>query len=135
MGGGDTEVGGNGSVWWKVTHLDKGGTKKWLAANGQEAQRSTARVAKPGPDAVTVADEVVGHNSTKVKDAGRRLGHPGWFVVTLRYRTMAEARKAGKWVADHVRPGAGGWLLSVRVPVINRKTPDENRPYEIRVEW
>jgi hypothetical protein len=48
---------------------------------------------------------------------------------------MAEARKAGKWVADHVRPGSGGWLLSVRVPVINRKTPEENRPYEIRVEW
>jgi hypothetical protein len=82
-----------------------------------------------------VAAAVVGHDSTNVRDAGRRLGHPGWFVVTLRYRTLAEARKAGPWVAEHVRPGPGGWLLSVRVPVINRKTPEQNRPFEIRVEW
>ena len=137
MGGGDTEVGGNGSVWWKVTHLDKEGTRKWLQSNGQTAAAAARKgpIQKPGPDGVSVADEVVGHDSTHVKDAGRRLGHPGWFVVTLRYRTLAEAKKAGSWVAEHVRPGPGGWLLSVRVPVINRKKPEENGPFEIRVEW
>ena len=135
MGGGDTEVGGNGSVWWKVTHLDKGGTKKWLASNGETTTARKGPLPKPGPDGVSVSDEVVGHNSTSVKEAGKRLGHPGWFVVTMRYRTMEEAKKAGPWVAENVRPGPGGWLLSVRVPVINRKTPDENRPFEIRVEW
>ena len=120
-----------------MTHLDDDGTQKWLDSNGQKTAAAARKgpIPKPGPDGVTVGDAVLGHDPTLVKDAGRRLGHPGWFVVTLRYRTLAEARKAGPWVAEHVRPGPGGWLLSVRVPIINRKTPDENRPFEIRVEW
>jgi hypothetical protein len=136
MGGGDTQVGGNGSVWWKVSHLDDAGTKKWLKSNGQTAAAAREGPApKPGPDAVNVGDGVIGHDSTDVKDAGRRLGHPGWFVVTLRYQTMDDAKNAGPWVAEQVRPGNGGWLLSVRVPIINRETPDDNKPFEIRVEW
>jgi hypothetical protein len=72
---------------------------------------------------------------TAVEDVGRRLGHAGYFCVTLRYRTMADARAAGEWVAQNVKPGDGGFLLSIRVPAIKRESPNEDPPFEVMVEW
>jgi hypothetical protein len=72
---------------------------------------------------------------TPVAEVGARLGHRGYFLVTLRYRTMQEAEDAGPWVAQNVRPGQGGFLLTVRVPAIQRENPNLDPPYEVKVEW
>ena len=126
--GGDGQVGGNGSVWWKASHY-KDGRKKQLR------QGSSGPGGKPDKDEVKLSDEALGHDPTSVGEVGERFGHKGSFLVTLRYRTKAEAAAAGQWVADNVRPGPGGYLLTVLVPAINRDSPDENPPFEVKVEW
>ena len=131
MAGGNTEYGGNGSVWWKVRYFDNaetGTTKKQRAIPGGTSGR-------PAVNEVNVGDEVEGHDDTPVRDIGKRVGHPGDFVVRLRYETMEQARRAGQWVAQNVKTGEGGYYLEVLVPAIDRKDPSENPPYEVRVDW
>ena len=128
MAGGNTEAGGNGSVWWKVRHFDESGkTKKQKAAASPTGQVVV--------DEVRTGDEVEGHDDTPVRDVGKRLGHAGDFVVRLRYETMEQARKAGEWVAQNVKSGPGGYYLEVLVPAINREKPADNQPFEVRVDW
>ena len=124
--GGDNQTGSNGSVWWKATHYKDGQNKPLKAAGG---------TGNPGKNEVRLTDSALGHDETPFDAIGARVGHTGSFLVTIRYRTIEEARAAGQWVADNVRPGAGGWLLSVVVPAIRRDQPDENPPFEVKVEW
>jgi hypothetical protein len=128
MGGGDTQVGGNGSVYWRSTHYD--GSKK-------KRKMKVKSGSKHGNDEIDLGqDDAFGRDEdTKVTEVGARLGHSGFFLVTLRYQTMDDARLAGAWVAEHVRPGEGGFILTVRVPAIDRSSPDQNPPYEVKVEW
>jgi hypothetical protein len=129
MGGGDNGTGGNGSVYWKTTHYDDNQQKRRMRPKG---------VGQPhGNDEIDLdRDEALGRDAgTAVAEVGARLGHQGFFRVTLRYRTMEEAQQAGAWVAANVRPGPGGFLLEVRVPVIDRQAPMDNPPFEVMVEW
>jgi hypothetical protein len=128
MAGGNTEAGGNGSVWWKVHHFDDNGRPRRQRPAGSQN----------GPvvvDEVRAGEEVEGHDDTPVRDVGRRLGHAGDFVVRLRYETMEAARRAGEWVAQNVKPGQGGFYLEVLVPAIDRDKPTDNQPMEVRVDW
>jgi hypothetical protein len=124
--GGDGGVGGNGSVWWQMTHYRDGQRKALSVGSG---------TGNPKENQVKVTDQALGHDETPVSQVGARLGHAGSFLVTLRYRTKEEAAAAGQWVADNVRPGPGGWLLTILVPVIDRSVPEANPPFEVRVEW
>ena len=124
--GGDNQVGGNGSVWWKSTHYRDGQKKALNASTG---------TGNPGKNQVRLTDAALGHDETPFTEIGARVGHRGSFLVTLRYRTKEDAQAAGQWVADNVRPGQGGWLLTVVVPAIQRNQPDENLPFEVKVEW
>lgn len=130
MAGGDTQVGGNGSVYWRASHYDDNQRKRRFRLRGEKQQRQ-------GSDEIDVnGDDCCGRDGdTPVEEVGARLGHRGFFLVTLRYRTMQEAEAAGAWVAQNVRPGQGGYLLTVRVPAINRENPNIDPPYEVKVEW
>jgi hypothetical protein len=129
MGGGDNGTGGNGSVYWKTTHYDD--------SQQRRRQRVKQNGQPHGNDEIDLENSIaLGRDAnTAVAEVGARLGQRGFFVVTLRYRTMQEAQQAGDWVAANVRPGPGGFLLSVKVPVIDRKEPMENPPFEVMVEW
>lgn len=122
------EVGGNGSVHWRIEHHTAGGAKKNI-------NHTTG--SSPGNEQVTVAaGDASGKDSLPVGDVGTKPGHPGRFLVTLRYRTMAEASMAGSWVAQNVRPGPGGYYLTITVPAITtRPEPTVDLPYEIRIDW
>ena len=129
MGGGDNGTGGNGSVYWKTTHYDDAQQKRKLRvkAGGQAHGNDEIDIETTG---------ALGRDAdTAVAEVGARLGLKGFFRVTLRYRTMQEAEQAGAWVAANVRPGPGGFLLEVKVPVIDRQAPMENPPFEVMVEW
>jgi hypothetical protein len=130
MAGGDTQVGGNGSVYWRSSHYDDHNRKKKLKLKDAKQQLH-------GSDEIDCnGDEACGRDGdTPVTEVGARLGHKGYFLVTLRYRTMKEAEDAGAWVAQNVRPGQGGFLLTIRVPAIQRETPEVDPPYEVKVEW
>jgi hypothetical protein len=128
MAGGDNGTGGNGSVYWKATHY------------GQNQQKRRINVKSGGThnnDEVDFAqNDALGRDeSTTVEKVGDRFEHPGFFRVTLRYGTMAEARAAVDWVAANIKEAAGGFYLTVKVPVINRKSPRDNQPLEVMVEW
>jgi hypothetical protein len=129
MGGGDNGTGGNGSVYWKTTHYDDDSQKRKLKV------RTTGQ--PHGNDEIDLdASEALGRDAnTAIAEVGTRLGHTGFFRVTLRYRTMQEAQQAGAWVAENVRPGPGGFLLEIKVPVIDRQAPMDNPPFEVMVEW
>jgi hypothetical protein len=129
MGGGDNGTGGNGSVYWKTTHYDDNQRKRRLRV------KTTGQ--PHGNDEIDLdRDEALGRDAnTAVAEVGARFNQAGFFRVTLRYRTMQEAQQAGDWVAANVRPGPGGFLLQVRVPVIDRQAPMDNPPFEVMVEW
>lgn len=122
------EVGGNGSVHWRIEHHDAAGTK-------QNIGHGTG--AAPGNNQVTVAGgDAKGHDTLPGAQIGERIGHDGYFMVTLRYRTMADAAAAGAWVAQHVTPDAGGYFLKVKVPAMTDRTSVSDKlPYEIRIDW
>lgn len=128
MAGGDNGTGGNGSVYWKATHYGLNQQKRKITVKSGQNQNN---------DEVDLdQNDALGRDAdTAVADVGKRLGHKGFFLVTLRYRTMEEARQAGDWVAANVRPAPGGFYLSVRVPVINRAAPRDDPPFEVMVEW
>lgn len=130
MAGGEGEVGGNGSVWWNVCHYDDAtpGTKRRLRAR-------TAPSGLPAVDEVGIDDEITGHDSTPVADVGKRVGHPGKFVVTLRYKTKEEAEAAAKEATASIKTGRDGYYMQVLVPAIDRTTPNENPPKEVKVDW
>jgi hypothetical protein len=129
MAGGDTQVGGNGSVYWRSTHYDDQYKKKKFKVKTEKQAQGNNELDFDGED-------VCGRDGdTPVAEVGARLGHRGYFLVTLRYRTMQEAEDAGPWVAQNVRPGQGGFLLTVRVPAIQRENPNLDPPYEVKVEW
>jgi hypothetical protein len=118
---------GNRSVHWRIRHT---------TANGQPKN------VKHGTGDTPANDEVVtgrgfadGKDSIDYGEIGTKLGHKGSFLITLRYKTMADAEAAGGWIAQNVRPGPGGFLLSLTVPAINRENPDADQPPEIRVDW
>lgn len=129
MGGGDNGTGGNGSVYWKTTHYDD---------NQQpQAMRLKPSGQPQGDDEIDLEGTgALGRDGrTAIAEVGARFGHQGFFRVTLRYRTIEEAQQAGDWVAANVRPGPGGFLLEIKVPVIDRDVPMDNPPFEVMVEW
>ncbi len=124
---GSSEIVGNQSVYWRFQPHTKGGAPKTLTHVAGNS---------PGSDEVTTGGKRAhGHDPIDPADIGVRTGHPGQYLVTCRYSTMADAVGAGAWVAPNVRPGKGGYLLTFPVPAIIRAQPDDNPPAEIMVEY
>ncbi len=127
MAGGGTQAGGNGSIWWRVRHFtgapaDPATGKK----PGKPQKVSPATKPLPDVDEVKVDDEVSGHDDTPVT--------PGMkFTTTLRYKDEAEARAA--LAAATISSGKGGYYVMIKTPVIDRKNPNEDQPFEVDVEW
>jgi hypothetical protein len=125
------EVIGNGSVHWIMVHEDqKTGAKMPLKLHTAASKLPAHRVRLHHEDR-----SAEGRDPISPAQIGKRKGHRGKFVVQIRYRTMAEARQAGDWVAQNVRPAVGGYVLSVTVPAITRGTVEENPPAEVRIDW
>ena len=133
MAGGDNGTGGNGSVYWKATHYGPNQQKRKIKVKSGQSQNN---------DEVDLdQDDALGRDqSTDVKEAGSRFGKTpfpgkGYFRVSLRYESKEEARRAGDWVADHVREVNGAFYLTVDVPAIERRAPRNDQPFEVMVEW
>ena len=121
------EIIGNKSVHWRIRHFTPDGVKKII----DHMPGNT-----PGDDKVVTGNgHADGKDSINFQDIGAMHGHRGSFLLTVRYRTMADAAAAGDWVAKNVRPGPGGYLLTITVPAIDRGNPDGDPPPEIRVDW
>ncbi len=126
MAGGDTEVGGNGSVYWRARHFGKGQSKRKLKCkpNGQQHRNDEIDVDN---------DEALGRDAdTAVADVGERLNARGNFVVTLRFATRAAADAA---LAQAQITESGVVLVQLKVPAIARNRPNEDPPFEVKVEW
>lgn len=117
------EIVGNQSVHWKIGH--------------RGAPNITSVGGAPGNNEVQTGGNIChGKDPINPANIGTDQGHPGQFLVTLRYRTLAEAYAAGNWVGKNVRPGVGGYLLTITVPAItDRPNENANPPAEIRVDW
>ena len=104
---GSGEIVGNQSVHWRFIFHDNGGNP----SNVTHAPGNN-----PGPNQVTTTGQKAkGDDPILPNEIGVRTGHPGQYLVTCRYKTMAQALAAGAWVAQNVKPGNGGYFLSFTV--------------------
>lgn len=119
------EIVGNQSVYWRIQH------------NGGADIRGVGPGGNPGGNEVTTGGPICnGHDPISPADIGTSHGHIGQFLVTLRFKTLADAYAAGSWVGANVRPGAGGFYLTITVPAITtRANQNADQPAEIRVDW
>ena len=129
MAGGDTEVGGNGSVYWRARHFDERQSKRKLKCKPNGQQHKNAEIDVDNDEALGKDDD------TKVNDVGNRLGHPGFFGVTLRFATLADAQAACTRAGQNVQSDPGGFYVKIRVPAKNRDNPNADPPFEVKVEW
>ncbi|MGH9254836.1 MAG: hypothetical protein ACRD3C_09730 [Vicinamibacterales bacterium] len=124
------EVGGNGSVHWRIEHHN--GTPPF----GKKPINPGPGGSQPGNDQVTTpGGDAKGKDGIELANLGKRIGHQGYFLVTLRYDSLDDAKNAGAWVEQNVKPGAGGFFLTVLVPANDRSSPTDDLPYEIRIDW
>lgn len=126
MGYGEME--GNGSVHWQVVHEDNSGNPKNLTGRQGQAGRPTTA------DDVNLTSQANGRDGVAVADVGRRKGHRGRFRVRLRFENMADARNAAAG-AQNVMFEDGMYVLVLDVPVIERASPSDPPPAEVRVDW
>lgn len=152
---GTGEGGGNGSVYWQMTHGKRGNGNKIPLANPVTVTMSpsgvaTAAVAAPpaGPverGHVKVGDRVEGHDTTAVNQIGAP-DHPGKFRVRLRFPKGYENSADGKTRAllQHACPIDGldpnSVFLVVDVPAISREFDPKTQEWtggvwEIYWEW
>jgi len=129
---GSGEVGGNGSVLWKIVHHDPDGKRKDIVHAGAPV------VGDPGPDRVVTGPaaagqphRVAGNDSIAFSEIGVRHGVPGHFRVALQYPTP-EAAAAAKAAATVL-----GNSLVLFVNAIDRLAvpANANVPKEIRIDW
>jgi hypothetical protein len=119
------EIVGNQSVYWRIKHA------------GAPVITATGPGVNPGNNQVTTGGPLCnGHDPIPPANIGVSHGHVGQFLVTLRYKSLADAYAAGTWVGDNVRAGAGGFYLTITVPAITtRGNQNADPPAEIRVDW
>jgi hypothetical protein len=130
MAGGDTEVGGNGSVYWRARHYDDDGqSKRKLKCKPKDQKdHKNDEIDVDGDNAALGRDE-----ATAATAIGARVGQRGSFVVKLRYRTRADWEAALKEVEFE---GDGPVVVKLKVPAITtRKNANEDPPFEVKVEW
>ena len=122
------EFTGNKSFHWSVTHEDD---KRAVALTAR-----TKAAGHPTDDHGVNVDEAAarGRDPVKPADAGRRKGHRGRYRVRLRFERAQEAREAAA-AAQQVVFEDGMWVLVIDVPVIERDSPEEGPPSEVRVDW
>jgi hypothetical protein len=148
---GSGSAGGNGSVYWKVTHgnqqknnpqcitaLDDAGTviRKSDMKAGVRASRVSVATPVPPPGHVAIGEDTVqGHTDCDFKRIGRCAQerdddqHPGMFLVRLRFRKADLPKLSGKeaaWVMANRDPKLSDdedHYVVIRVPAIDRKGP------------
>jgi hypothetical protein len=119
------EVGGNGSVHWRISHEARGDLATGGAAGA--AHRVTF-VGGPGNTEARAFDNIA------VVDVGKTKGHTGRFRVRLRFERIEDAQAVGRG-AQNVMFEGGMYVLVLDVPVIARAAPNDNPPYEVKVDW
>jgi len=121
------EFTGNKSIHWSVTHED---AKEAVALSARK------RAGHPKEKHAINVDEATarGRDPVAPADAGKRKGHRGRYRVRLRFERAQEAREAAA-AAQQVVFEDGMWVLVIDVPVIERDSPEEGPPSEVRVDW
>lgn len=119
------EVGGGGSVYWKMVHENP--------RVGKSTARTKTRRPNDAPGALD--DEIKGRDPIPFENIGVKGGHRGKFRVTLRFDTKAQAVAAAIRLAETVKKVNEKYLLVVDVPAINHPSPDVDPPAEVQVEW
>lgn len=133
---GTSEGGGNGSVYWQVTHGPRTNGRTLNLANPLKVNvapggAATAVISAPsaGPpahDHVKIADKVEGHDDVDFNDIGKP-DHPGRFRVRLRFSTKYVNGLVGEQRAllEHARPitsmDPNSVFLFVDVPAVPRQ--------------
>lgn len=153
---GSSSGGGNGSVWWNVTHGSKRkGLRPPKLANRFKVSMGKTMGEPPtvaldtpsGPlphDSVMINGGVEGHDGTPFDRIGRP-DHPGTFTVRLRFRrddlrkpevpqeTRDLVAAYGKERPDLTN--LNDLFVEIMVPAIQRNQPTENQPWEIYWGW
>lgn len=125
---GSGEVSGNGSVHWQIVHEDPNGNPKNLTGKqGQGGHPTTA-------DDVNLTNQANGKDGVDIGDVGKRKGHRRKFRVRLRFENMSDAQNAAAG-AQNVMFENGMYVLVLDVPVIDRASPTDPPPAEVRVDW
>jgi hypothetical protein len=155
---GSGNAGGNGSVYWKVTHgnqqknnpqpitaLDPGGTvlSKAEMKAGLRAAGVSVATPVPPPGHVMIGDDTVqGHTDCDFAKIGRCANekdddqHPGMFLVRLRFRKAdlpRLSRKEAAWVMANRDPKLSDdedHYVVIRVPAIDRKGPRQDGTWD-----
>ena len=129
MPGGDTEVGNNGSVYWRSTHYGTGPKPRKLKCKKTGDPHRNDEIDVDGDDALGKDTD------TTLQQVGERFGHAGFFRVTLRYKTEAAAKGAGVWGSPNLTPVGTEFHFIVRVPAIPRDNHSDDPPFEVKVQW
>jgi hypothetical protein len=119
------EIGGGGSVYWKMVHENQ-------PKVGKSTARAKTRRANDTPGALD--DEIKGRDPIPFESIGVKGGHSGKFRVTLRFDTRAQAVAAALRLGK-INKVNEKYVLVVDVPAIKRPSPDVDPPAEVQVEW
>jgi hypothetical protein len=125
---GSGEYSGNGSVHWQIVHEDDNGNPKALTGRQNQAGHPTTA------DDVNLQQQARGRDAVAVANVGRRKGHRGKFRVRLRFENIADAKNAAAG-AQNVMFEDGMYVLVLDVPVLDRASPADPPPSEVRVDW
>jgi methionine synthase I (cobalamin-dependent) len=105
---GSGEVGGGGSVHWKVVT--------------DESKKARGRAAAEGADLISF------------NAIGKKKKHLKKFKVKLRYQNSKAAANALAKAQTSPVKGKGAYV-ELTVDAINRKNPWDKLPWEIRIDW
>jgi len=110
---GNGEVTGNQSVHWRINH-----------DNGKKPKVNQGNPNRPtGDDEVNVDDLVQGRDPSKADHV----------MVRMRFIDKAEADK--ELQAAQGKEMEGHYYVTIRVPLLARKNPNDSPPADVRVDW
>jgi hypothetical protein len=125
------EIVGNQSVYWKMTHHDSANNKKKLKCQVPDATVGGL----PGPDTIHVSDQAFGHDDIPFADIGKRHRKPGFFKVTLRFATNADAVAQLTAALNSIGKGTEAVAYVLAVNRASGNVDPAKPPAEIEIDW
>jgi len=136
---GSGEVGGGGSVSWKIVHQDNQGRRRPMPFNAAPGEPVNDEV-RVGPEAVGPPggpERAAGRDPISFPEIGGTHGVPGHFRVALQYPTP-EAAAAAKAAATVLGSSLVLFVKAIDrtpAPAAAAPNPNVNVPKEIRIDW
>lgn len=141
---GDGSYGGNGSVYWKVSHKTNGGgpqkLKNLKAAGTNQKTDHWIDIHENTASFTITGDDIEGHDP-------KPLANKDSFSVTVTYRTTSITTSADlmKALAELIAKASGALAniaggktdetFTFKVPIVNRTDPPTGNDYEVQVKW